>query len=264
MTHSTDTAGDYDVIVIGAGAAGMMCAAEAGKRGRKTLVIDHMDTVGEKIRISGGGRCNFTNLYASPAQFLSDNPHFCKSALSRYTQHDFIKLVQKHGIAYHEKTLGQLFCDGSSQQIINMLLDEMDDAGVLVSLKTSATSLSHDGTRFLLDPSHGILSAASVVIASGGLSIPKIGAAGFGYDIAQQFGHSIIPTRAALVPLTFAPEILTATKSLSGISIDPSEIRHGKTAFREGMLFTHRGLSGPSILQISSFVQDGDAITVNL
>ena len=264
MTHSTETAGDYDVIVIGAGAAGMMCAAEAGKRGRKTLVIDHMDTVGEKIRISGGGRCNFTNLYASPAQFLSDNPHFCKSALSRYTQHDFIKLVQKHGIAYHEKTLGQLFCDGSAQQIIDMLLDEMDDAGVLVSLKTSATSLSHDGARFQLDTSHGILSAASVVIASGGLSIPKIGATGFGYDIAQQFGHSIIPTRAALVPLTFAPDILATTKLLSGISIDPSEIRHGKTAFREGMLFTHRGLSGPSILQISSFVQDGDAITVNL
>lgn len=264
MTHSTDTAGDYDVIVIGAGAAGMMCAAEAGKRGRKTLVIDHMDTVGEKIRISGGGRCNFTNLHASPAQFLSDNPHFCKSALSRYTQHDFIKLVKKHGIAYHEKTLGQLFCDGSAQQIIDMLLDEMDDAGVLVSLKTSATSLSHDGARFLLDTSHGMLSAASVVVASGGLSIPKIGATGFGYDIAQQFGHSIIPTRAALVPLTFAPDILTATKQLSGISIDPSEIRHGKTAFREGMLFTHRGLSGPSILQISSFWQDGEAITVNL
>ncbi len=264
MTHSTETAGDYDVIVIGAGAAGMMCAAETGKRGRKTLVIDHMDTAGEKIRISGGGRCNFTNLHASPAQFLSDNPHFCKSALSRYTQHDFIKLVQKHGIAYHEKTLGQLFCDGSSQQIIDMLLDEMDDAGVLLSLKTSAAGLSHDGTRFLLDTSHGILSAASVVIASGGLSIPKIGATGFGYDIAQQFGHSIVPTRAALVPLTFAPEILAATKQLSGISIDPSEIRHGKTAFHEGMLFTHRGLSGPSILQISSFWQDGDAITVNL
>lgn len=264
MTHSTETAGDYDVIVIGAGAAGMMCAVETGKRGRKTLVIDHMDTAGEKIRISGGGRCNFTNLHASPAQFLSDNPHFCKSALSRYTQHDFIKLVQKHGIAYHEKTLGQLFCDGSSQQIIDMLMDEMDDAGVLLSLKTSAAGLSHDGTRFLLDTSHGLLSAASVVIASGGLSIPKIGATGFGYDIAQQFGHSIIPTRAALVPLTFAPEILAATKQLSGISIDPSEIRHGKTAFREGMLFTHRGLSGPSILQISSFWQDGDAIAVNL
>lgn len=266
MTTETETEAtrDYDVIVIGAGAAGMMCAAETGKRGRRTLVIDHMDTAGEKIRISGGGRCNFTNLHASPAQFLSDNPHFCKSALSRYSQHDFIKLVEKHGIAYHEKTLGQLFCDTSSQQIIDMLLDEMDAAGVYLSLQTAAQSVQHDGTGFVLETNRGTLRAASVVVASGGLSIPKIGATGFGYDIARQFGHSLIPTRAALVPLTFPPDILAATKQLSGIAVDPSEIRHGKTAFREGMLFTHRGLSGPSVLQISSYWQEGDAISVNL
>lgn len=264
MTTETEATRDYDVIVIGAGAAGMMCAAETGKRGRRTLVIDHMETAGEKIRISGGGRCNFTNLHASPAQFLSDNPHFCKSALSRYSQHDFIKLVEKHGIAYHEKTLGQLFCDTSSQQIIDMLLDEMDAAGVYLSLQTSAQSVQHDGTGFVLETNRGTLRAASVVVASGGLSIPKIGATGFGYDIARQFGHSLIPTRAALVPLTFPPDILAATKQLSGIAVDPSEIRHGKTAFREGMLFTHRGLSGPSVLQISSYWQEGDAISVNL
>lgn len=266
MTTETETEAtrDYDVIVIGAGAAGMMCAAETGKRGRRTLVIDHMETAGEKIRISGGGRCNFTNLHASPAQFLSDNPHFCKSALSRYSQHDFIKLVEKHGIAYHEKTLGQLFCDTSSQQIIDMLLDEMDAAGVYLSLQTAAQSVQHDGTGFVLETNRGTLRAASVVVASGGLSIPKIGATGFGYDIARQFGHSLIPTRAALVPLTFPPDILAATKQLSGIAVDPSEIRHGKTAFREGMLFTHRGLSGPSVLQISSYWQEGDAISVNL
>lgn len=255
---------DYDVIVVGAGAAGMMCAAEAGKRGRSVLVVDHMPSPGEKIRISGGGRCNFTNLHCSPAQFISDNPHFCKSALSRYTQHDFIKLVSKHGIAFHEKTLGQLFCDGSSQQIIDLLLDCMDGAGVLLSMETSVSALTHDGIRFRMETSRGTLAAASVVIATGGLSIPKIGATSFGYDIAQQFGHSIIPTRAALVPLRFSPELLAATKTLSGIAVDPSEISHGKTAFREGMLFTHRGISGPSILQISSYWQEGDAITVNL
>jgi len=255
---------DYDVIVVGAGAAGMMCAAEAGKRGRSVLVVDHMPSPGEKIRISGGGRCNFTNLHCSPAQFISDNTHFCKSALSRYTQHDFIKLVSKHGIAFHEKTLGQLFCDGSSQQIIDLLLDCMDGAGVLLSMETSVSALTHDGARFRMETSRGTLAAASVVIATGGLSIPKIGATSFGYDIAQQFGHSIIPTRAALVPLRFSPELLAATKPLSGIAVDPSEISHGKTAFREGMLFTHRGLSGPSILQISSYWQEGDAIAVNL
>ena len=255
---------DFDVVVIGAGAAGMMCAAETAKRGRRTVVIDHAKTPGEKIRISGGGRCNFTNLHTSPAQFVSDNPHFCKSALSRYTQHDFIKLVQKHGIDFHEKTLGQLFCDQSAQQIIDMLLDEMENAGAALWMQTAVRGISHDGEKFTLDATCGIITCASVVIASGGLSIPKIGATGFGYDIAQQFGHDIVPTRAALVPLVFAPEILAVTKSLSGISVDPSEIGHGKTRFREGMLFTHRGISGPSILQISSYWQPGDSITVNL
>ena len=254
----------YDVIIIGAGAAGMMCAAETARRGRRTLVIDHAETVGEKIRISGGGRCNFTNLGSSPAQFLSDNPHYCKSALSRYTQHDFIKLVQKHGIAFHEKTLGQLFCDGSSQQIIDMLLDEMDVAGAFLSTATSVLAVQRGDAGFALDTSRGMLSCGSLVIATGGLSIPKIGATGFGYDIARQFGHSLVPTRAALVPLLFSPEILSVTKSLSGVAVDPSEISHGKTRFREGMLFTHRGLSGPSILQISSYWQEGDAIGVNL
>lgn len=254
----------YDVIIIGAGAAGMMCAAETARRGRRTLVIDHAETVGEKIRISGGGRCNFTNLGSSPAQFLSDNPHFCKSALSRYTQHDFIKLVQKHGIDFHEKTLGQLFCDGSSQQIIDMLLDEMDVAGAFLSTATSVLAVQRGDAGFALDTSRGMLSCGSLVIATGGLSIPKIGATGFGYDIARKFGHSLIPTRAALVPLLFSPEILSVTKSLSGVAVDPSEISHGKTRFREGMLFTHRGLSGPSILQISSYWQEGDAIGVNL
>lgn len=255
---------DYDVIVIGAGAAGMMCAAEAAKRGRRTLLIDHAETPGEKIRISGGGRCNFTNLGSTPAQFLSDNPHFCKSALSRYTQHDFIKLVQKHGIAFHEKTLGQLFCDGSSQQIIDMLLDEMAYGGVHLWLQTAVTNVRHSDGAFMLATARGDVRADALVIATGGLSIPKIGATGFGYDIARQFGHSLIPTRAALVPLLFSPEILSVTKSLSGVAVDPSEISHGKTRFREGMLFTHRGLSGPSILQISSYWQEGDAIGVNL
>jgi predicted Rossmann fold flavoprotein len=255
---------DYDVIVIGAGAAGMMCAAETAKRGRRTLLIDHAETPGEKIRISGGGRCNFTNLHCSPAQFISDNPHFCKSALSRYTQQDFIKLVQKHGIAFHEKTLGQLFCDGSSQQIIDMLLDEMADGGAEIWLETSVTSAVQAGDGFTLKTTRGDITCAALVIATGGLSIPKIGATGFGYNIAAQFGHSLIPTRAALVPLLFSADILAVTKTLSGLAVDPSEISHGKTHFREGMLFTHRGLSGPSILQISSYWQEGDAISVNL
>lgn len=242
----------------------MMCAAETAKRGRRTLLIDHAKTPGEKIRISGGGRCNFTNLHCTPAQFISDNPHFCKSALSRYTQQDFIKLVQKHGIAFHEKTLGQLFCDGSSQQIIDMLLDEMADGGADMWLETAVESVTRTGAGFTLKTTQGDMTCGALVIASGGLSIPKIGATGFGYDIAAQFGHSLIPTRAALVPLLFSADILAVTKSLSGLAVDPSEISHGKTRFREGMLFTHRGLSGPSILQISSYWQEGDAIGVNL
>ena len=253
-----------DVLVIGAGAAGMMCAIEAGKRGRSVMIIDHAEAPGEKIRISGGGRCNFTNLHCTPANFLSDNPHFCKSALSRYTQQDFIKLVEKHGIHWHEKTLGQLFCDDSARQIIQMLVTEMQSAQVRLFLDTSVSVITHDGSTFQTETDRGTIQSTSVVIATGGLSIPKMGATGFGYDIARQFGHNIVPTRAALVPLLFAPDILAATKPLAGLSIDPSSVSHQKTTFREGMLFTHKGISGPSILQISSYWQEGNEIRLDL
>ncbi len=254
---------DYDVIIIGAGAAGMMCAVEAGKRGRKVLLLDHADAPGEKIRISGGGRCNFTNLHATPANFLSANPHFCKSALSRFTQHDFIKMVQKHRISYHEKTLGQLFCDGSSKEIIGMLLDEMEDAGVDLRLEVSVTSIAKNEV-FNLETTAGPVSGQSLVIATGGLSIPKMGATGFAYDVARQFGIGVTETRAGLVPLTFDAELLSITKELSGLSVDPAEVSCGKTTFREALLFTHRGLSGPAVLQISSYWEEGREISVNL
>jgi len=246
MTETTD------VLVIGAGAAGMMCAIEAARRGRRVIVLDHAAKPAEKIRISGGGRCNFTNLYAAPENFLSENPHFCKSALKRFTQHDFLKRIEAHGIAWHEKTLGQLFCDNSAQDIINMLLDDMREAGAALRLETSVRGIEKNDNGFHVATTRGDIACASLVIATGGLSIPKIGATGFGYDIARQFGHDITPTRAALVPLLFAPDILAKTKALSGLSVDPSTVSHGKTSFREGMLFTHKGISGPSILQISS------------
>lgn len=258
MTEKTD------VLVIGAGAAGMMCAIESARRGRRVMVIDHAETPAEKIRISGGGRCNFTNLHTTPENFLSDNPHFCKSALKRFTQHDFIKRVDAHGIAWHEKTLGQLFCDDSAHDIINMLLDDMRNAGAALYMETSVQSVIKNRDTFTVETSRGQVECAALVIATGGLSIPKIGATGFGYDIARQFGHPIIPTRAALVPLLFAPDILAKTKALSGLSVDPSAVSHGKTSFREGMLFTHKGISGPSILQISSYLEDGDDIVINL
>lgn len=252
-----------DVIVIGAGAAGMMCAIEAARRGRRVTVIDHAQSPGEKIRISGGGRCNFTNLHSSPANFLSQNPHFCKSALARYTPRDFIKLVEKHGIAYHEKTLGQLFCDGSAREIIKMLLDEMAAAGAELMLETRVNAVAaQDG--YAVETNRGNFSAPSLVIATGGLSIPKMGATGFGYDVAKQFGLNVIPTRAGLVPLLFDADTLTQTKALSGVSVDPSTVAFGKTQFREALLFTHKGLSGPSILQISSYWKDGEDIVVNL
>ncbi len=258
MTEKTD------VLVIGAGAAGMMCAIEAARRGRRVMVLDHAETPAEKIRISGGGRCNFTNLHTTPENFLSDNPHFCKSALKRFTQHDFIKRVDARGIAWHEKTLGQLFCDDSAYDIINMLLDDMADAGAALYMETSVNSIAKNGDLFTAATSRGEVECTALVIATGGLSIPKMGATGFGYDIARQFGHHIIPTRAALVPLLFAPDILAKTKELSGLSVDPSAVSHGKISFREGMLFTHKGISGPSILQISSYWQDGDDIIINL
>jgi len=258
MTEKTD------VLVIGAGAAGMMCAIEAARRGRRVTVIDHAKKPAEKIRISGGGRCNFTNLYAAPENFLSGNPHFCKSALKRFTQHDFIKRVDARGIAWHEKTLGQLFCDHSAQDIIDMLLDDMRDAGAALYMETAVSSIEKRNDVFNVETDRGIVECASLVIATGGLSIPKIGATGFGYDIARQFGHEIIPTHAALVPLLFAPDILAKTRELSGLSVDPSAVSHGKATFREGMLFTHKGISGPSILQISSYWQEGDDIVINL
>jgi hypothetical protein len=254
----------YDVIIIGAGAAGIMCAIEAGKRNRHVLLIDHAEAPGEKIRISGGGRCNFTNLHTGPGNFLSQNPHFCKSALSRYTQRDFIKLVESYNITWHEKTLGQLFCDNSAKDIIQMLLDEMNKVQTRLELETSVKSIHKTDNLFQVETSKGIFTATSLVIASGGLSIPKMGATGFGYDIAKQFGLHVIQPEAALVPLTFDAGLLGATKPLSGLSVDPTEVSVGKTKFREALLFTHRGLSGPAILQISSYWREGMEITVNL
>jgi predicted Rossmann fold flavoprotein len=253
-----------DVLVIGAGAAGMMCAIEAGKRGRRVTVLDHAGAAGEKIRISGGGRCNFTNIHSTPAHFLSNNPHFCKSALSRYTPRDFIALVEKHGIAYHEKTLGQQFCDHSAKQIIQMLQDEMQAANVTLRLETSVKSIEKNDAGFTVQTPRGSVAAQSLVVATGALSIPKMGATGFGYDIARQFGLAVTPTRAGLVPLLFDEELLALTKPLSGVSVDPAVVSCNKTQFREALLLTHRGLSGPSILQISSYWREGDAIETNL
>ena len=245
-----------DVIVLGAGAAGLMAAIEAGKRGRSVVVLDHAKTVGEKIRISGGGRCNFTNRHTGPVNFLSENPRFCRSALAGYTQHDFIALIEKHRISYHEKTLGQLFCDDSSRQVIDMLLAECAAAGVDIETSTTITGVSKPDDRFAVDTNQGgvnqgRLESAALIVATGGLSIPKIGATGLGYDIARSFGLRVVTPRPALVPLTFGSDLLARTKPLSGVSVD-AEVACGKTRFAEGLLFTHRGLSGPSILQISS------------
>lgn len=254
----------YDVVIIGAGAAGMMCAMQAGQRGRNVWLIDHASKIGEKIRISGGGRCNFTNVNTRAETFLSQNKHFCKSALSQYTQHDFIAMVKKHGIAHHEKTLGQLFCDGKSQQIIDMLLAECDAAGVKLNNETTVYEISaRDGGGYSLVTSLGEVECDSLVIATGGLSIPKIGATKFGYEVAKQFGIKVIETRAGLVPLTFQADLLELCKTLSGVSVD-AVVSCGKVSFREALLFTHRGLSGPSILQISSYWREGQDIEINL
>ena len=251
---------DYQTIILGAGAAGLHCAAFAARAGR-TLVIDHAKAPGEKIRISGGGRCNFTNLYAGPDNFISANPHFAKSALARYTQWDFIDLVTRHNIPWHEKTLGQLFCDTSAKDIIAMLLAQMQPADLL--LQTSVTSVRKDGA-FSLDLSDGrTLTCRNLVIATGGKSIPKMGASDFGYRIARQFGLPLTDTRAALVPLTFGAAALDLMKPLSGVSL-PAAVSCNGTTFPEALLFTHRGLSGPAILQISSYWREGDAISVNL
>jgi predicted Rossmann fold flavoprotein len=259
--------GRYDVIIIGAGGAGLMCAATAGKRGRRVLVLDHARAPGEKIRISGGGRCNFTNLHTAPDNFLSQNPRFCISALKGYTQWDFIALVGKHGIAWHEKTLGQLFCDGSSRQVVDMLLAECRDAGAAVRVGTRVTRIS--GSRagadagFTLDTDHGPLTCGSLVIATGGKSIPKMGATGFGYDVARQFGLPVVPPRAALVPFTFDELMQRRFKDLAGVSVD-AVVRCGKAQFAEALLFTHRGLSGPAILQISSYWREGTEVAIDL
>ncbi|MGH9916816.1 MAG: NAD(P)/FAD-dependent oxidoreductase, partial [Pyrinomonadaceae bacterium] len=250
-----------DVLIIGAGAAGMMCAVEAGKRGRSVLIVDHAKAPGDKIRISGGGRCNFTNLNAAPQNYISKNPHFCISALRRYTQRNFIALVDRYGIAWHEKTLGQLFCDGSATQIINLLVKEMKEAGAELRLQTVVDSIEAVTDGYVVSLSGERVRCTSLVVACGGKSIPKMGATGFGYDIAKQFGLSLTETRPALVPLTFDENTLVPLKPLSGISVD-AVVSHGKTKFTEAMLFTHRGLSGPSILQISSYWREGDMITV--
>ena len=251
-----------DVVIIGAGAAGMMCAIEAGKRGRNVVLLDHAEKLGEKIRISGGGRCNFTNIGTRPEHFLSANPDFCRSALARYTPRDFIALVEKHGIAWHEKKLGQLFCDKSAQQIIDMLKTECDDARVQWCMPAKVTSIEKR-ERFLIATNRGNFESAALVIASGGLSIPQIGASPFGYRIAQQFGLKVTQLRPALVGLTFAPETLTQFADLSGVSVD-AVVSCNDVSFRENLLVTHRGLSGPAILQISSYWRPGLDLSVNL
>ena len=253
----------YDVVIIGAGAAGLMCAQIAGKRGLKVLVLDHAKKPAEKIRISGGGRCNFTNINTTPANFLSQNPRFCISALKRYTPHDFIKLVEKHKIAYHEKTLGQLFCDGSSQNIINMLLSECAAGEVEIRLQSNVTDIVKNLDLFTVTTQETSYECQNLVIATGGLSIPKMGASDFGYQIASKFGLNIIPSRAGLVPFTLAEDDLKILSTLSGVSLG-TIASCNKVNFQEGMLFTHRGLSGPAILQISSYWNDGDVININL
>ena len=253
----------YDVIIIGAGAAGMMSAIEAGKRGRKVLLVDHSEKIGEKIRISGGGRCNFTNVNTHPSKFISKNPNFSISALSQYTQNDFIDLIKKHKIEFHEKKLGQLFCDGSAQQIIDMLLLECEMANVILKKEVNIENIDKQGDQYLIDADLEKYSCNSLVIATGGLSIPKIGASKFGYEIAKKFNLNVVETLPALVPLTFNEKILMMCRELSGLSLG-AIVSFNKTLFEEGMLFTHRGLSGPSILQISSYWKLGNNININL
>lgn len=252
-----------DVLILGAGAAGMMCAVEAAKRGRSVLVLDHSKTPGDKIRISGGGRCNFTNIHTSPKNFISQNPHFCISALSRYTPTDFINLVKRYDISFHEKTLGQLFCDGSAIQIIKMLRNEMEINGAHLQLQTSIESVSKTDRGFVVRHSHGTTIAQSLVVATGGKSIPKMGATGLGYEIASSFGLKLVETRPGLVPLTFEPHLLERLKPLAGVAVD-AKVHCGKTQFSEAALFTHRGVSGPAILQISSYWREGSEIAMSM
>lgn len=255
-----------DVIILGAGAAGLMAAIEAGKRGRRVRVVDHTSHPGEKIRISGGGRCNFTNINTKPAQYLSQNPHFCTSALKRYTPQHFIQLVQHYGIAYHEKALGQLFCDGSAKQIVDLLLKECADANVIIDAGATITDVrAAEGGGFTVTNTRASRQCQSLIVATGGLSIPKIGASPFGYELAKQFEHPLIAPRPALVPLTFQGTLLTELADLAGLSVDPIEVSAScGQRFREALLFTHRGLSGPAILQVSSYWREGQDITLNL
>ncbi|QHS10439.1 NAD(P)/FAD-dependent oxidoreductase [Sinimarinibacterium sp. NLF-5-8] len=257
MSRFTD-----DVLILGGGAAGLMCARVAGQRGLRARVLEHANRVGKKILMSGGGRCNFTNLYTTPANYLCGNPHFCKSALARFTPQDFIELVERHRIAYHEKELGQLFCDESSKLIVRMLLEECADAGVTIHTDCSVSDVRAQNGGFALATAHGVFTAPKLVIASGGLSIPSMGASGFGYTLARQFGHRVLPTRAGLVPFTLSGSHKDAFADLAGVST-PVIARCNGQAFRNALLITHRGLSGPAMLQISSYWQPGDALTVD-
>ena len=253
----------YDVIIIGAGAAGLMSAIEAGKRGKIVFLIDHSTKIAEKIRISGGGRCNFTNLYSNPSNFLSNNKHFCKSAFAKYTQNDFIDLIEKHNIEFFEKKLGQLFCNTSAKEIIDMLVKECVENNVNIDLETKVISLSKTENEYIIKTNKGTFTSKSMVIATGGLSIPKIGASDFGYRIAKQFDLKVTDLLPALVPLTFEEKELEFCKSLAGVSLNAS-VKVDKTIFNEGLIFTHRGISGPSILQISSYWKSGQPISINL
>ncbi|KFD24631.1 NAD(P)/FAD-dependent oxidoreductase [Yokenella regensburgei] len=254
----------FDAIVVGAGAAGMFCAAQAGQAGRRVLLLDNGKKPGRKILMSGGGRCNFTNMYVEPAAYLSQNPHFCKSALARYTQWDFIDLVGKYGIAWHEKTLGQLFCDDSAEQIVAMLVSECEKGNVTTRLRTEILSVERDDEGFTLQLNGETVAATSLVIASGGLSMPGLGASPFGYKVAEQFGLKVLPTRAGLVPFTLHKPLLEQLQVLSGVSVPSVITAEDGTVFRENLLFTHRGLSGPAVLQISSYWQSGEFVSINL
>ena len=254
---------DPDIVIIGAGAAGLMCALQAGRRGRRVWVIEHANRVGKKILMSGGGRCNFTNLYIEPERYLSHNPNFCRSALARYTQWDFIELVDKHGIAWHEKELGQLFCDDSSKQIVAMLLAECAEANVTISTQTQVLDIEPQDVGFALKTSAGAVRCESLVVASGGLSIPKMGASGFGFELARKLGHQVFPTRAGLVPLTLSGRPLEDYKPLAGVSL-PASAQCADQTFTQPLLFTHRGLSGPAILQISSYWESGMPLQLDL
>jgi predicted Rossmann fold flavoprotein len=251
----------YDAIVLGAGAAGMMCAAVAGQRGRRVLLLDHADAPGKKILISGGGRCNFTNLHTAPDRYLSANPHFAKSALGRYTAQDFLALVERHGIAWHEKTLGQLFCDGSARQIVDLLVEECAKGQIDWALGGAITAVDHADGQFRIATGRGEASAPALVIATGGPSIPKLGATGFAYDLARRFGLKVVEPRPALVPLTLGPD-QALFRELSGVAA-PVKASAGKTGFREAALFTHRGLSGPAILQVSSYWRHGESVAID-